>query len=67
MLAKMWPWTLIIFIVGLFSQFVIGYFFNEFLMEKAGALIPILILGLLVLSVLTGYAHDVKMTKPIEA
>ncbi|MGB6422483.1 MAG: hypothetical protein WBF05_11655, partial [Anaerolineales bacterium] len=39
MLAKLWPWTLVVFFVWLFGQFVIGYFFNEFLMENA-ALIP---------------------------
>ncbi|MGB7116194.1 MAG: hypothetical protein WBD56_08615 [Anaerolineales bacterium] len=59
MLAKLWPWTLVVFFVWLFGQFVIGYFFNEFLMENA-ALIPILILGLLVVSILAGYGHDIQ-------
>jgi len=59
MLAKMWPWTIVVFFVWLFGQFVIGYFFNEFLMENA-VLIPVLIPGLLVISILAGYGHDIQ-------
>jgi len=58
-LAKVWPWAIVVFFVWLFAQFVIGYFFNEFLMENA-VLIPILILGLLVISILAGYGHDIQ-------
>jgi hypothetical protein len=59
MLAKAWPWTIVVFFVWLFGQFVIGYFFNEFLMENA-VIIPIMILGLLVFSILAGYGHDLQ-------
>lgn len=59
MLAKIWPWTIVVFFVWLFGQFVIGYFFNEFLMES-GLLIPGLILGLLMVSILAGYGHDLQ-------
>ena len=59
MLAKLWPWTLVVFFVWLFGQFVIGYFFNEFLMENA-VLIPVLILELLVVPILAGYGHDIQ-------
>ena len=56
--AKLWPWPLAIFLVWILGQFVIGHFFNEFL--KANAYLSLLlILGLLPLSVFTGYAHDV--------
>jgi len=58
-LAKMWPWTIVVYFVFLFGQFVIGYFFNEFLMENA-VLWATLFLGLLVLSILSGYGHDVQ-------
>lgn len=58
LLAKMWPWTIIIFFVWLFGQFVIGHFFNDFLMEN-GALWAVLFLGLLVVSILSGYGRDV--------
>jgi hypothetical protein len=54
----MWPWTIIVFFVWLFGQFVIGYFFNEFLMENV-VLWAVLFLGLLVVSILSGYGHDV--------
>lgn len=59
MLAKLWPWTIVVFFVWLFGQFVLGYFFNEFLMES-GVLVPVMILGLLVVSILAGYGHDVQ-------
>jgi hypothetical protein len=55
--AKLWPWPLVAFFVWVFGQFVVGYFFNEF-SQKSGFLIPLLIIGLLVLSILTGYAYD---------
>lgn len=59
MLAKTWPWTIVVLFSWLFSLFVIGYFFNDFLMGS-GMLIPVLILGLLVVSILAGYGHDVQ-------
>lgn len=57
-LAKAWPWTIILLFVGLFGQFVIGYFFNDFLMEYAAFLLflPVLLL----VSILIGYAHDLQ-------
>jgi hypothetical protein len=58
-LAKLWPWTLVAFFVWAFGQFLIGHYFNEFL-QKSGFLSPLLILGLLVLSILSGYASDVE-------
>ena len=58
-LANAWPWAIVLFFVWLFGQFVIGYFFNEFLMENA-VLIPGLVLGLLVVSILAGYGHDLQ-------
>jgi len=58
-LAMVWPWAIVVFCVWLLGQFAIGYFFNEFLMQNA-VLIPVLPLGLLVLSVLAGYGHDLR-------
>jgi len=58
-LAKLWPWTLVAFFIWAFGQFLIGHYFNEFL-QKSGFLSPLLILGLLVLSILSGYASDVE-------
>jgi hypothetical protein len=57
-LAKLWPWPLVAFFVWALGQFLVGHYFNEFL-QKTGFLSPLLIVGLLVLSILTGYASDV--------
>jgi hypothetical protein len=58
-LAKLWPWPLVAFFVWAFGQFLVGYFFNDLLMQS-GFLSPLLIVGLLVLSVFTGHAYDVQ-------
>ena len=58
-LAAMWPWSLVAFFVWLFGQFVIGYLYNEFLLES-GFLIPLLILGLMVLAIASGFAYDAQ-------
>ena len=57
-LAKAWPWTIILLFAGLFGQFVIGYFFNDFLREYGAFLLflPVLLL----VSILTGYGHDLQ-------
>jgi hypothetical protein len=57
-LAKAWPWTIILLFVGLFGQFVIGYFFNDLLMEYGAFLLflPVLLL----VSILSGYGHDLQ-------
>ena len=55
-LAKLWPWTLVVFFVLLFGQFPIGYFNND----SMPLVIPVVLLGLLVLSLLAGYGHDVQ-------
>jgi MFS family permease len=57
--ARLWPWPLVAFFAWLFGQFVVGYFFNEFLL-KSGFLIPLLILGLMILAIVSGFAHDAQ-------
>ena len=42
-----------------FGQFIIGYFFNDFLLAYMGINV-ILIRGFLLLSVLSAFAHDVQ-------
>ncbi len=55
--AKLWPWPLVILLTWLLGQFLVGYFFNDFLASiMAWGLL--LILTMLPLSVYTGYAHD---------
>jgi hypothetical protein len=58
LLAKVWPWSLVAFSTWLVGQWIIGYFFNEFLMKNA-LLIPLFIIGLLLLTPLTAFAHDI--------
>jgi hypothetical protein len=58
-LEKWWPWPLVAFLVWASRQFVVGYYFNDLLM-RSGFLSPLMILGLLVLSILTGYAYDAQ-------
>ena len=57
MMSRLWPWTLIVLAAWLLGQWLVGYFFNDFLMGS-GFFIPILVIGLLALSVLTSIAHD---------
>jgi hypothetical protein len=58
-LAKLWPWSLVAFFVWVFGQFVIGYFFNELLMQS-GFLAPLLIIGLMILAIVSGFAYDIQ-------
>lgn len=59
LLSKLWPWSLIFFGAWLLGQWIIGYFFNEYLM-KSGFFLPILIIGLLLLSVFSAFAHNIN-------
>jgi hypothetical protein len=56
---KWWPWPLVAFFVWAFGQFIVGHYFNDLLMQS-GFLSPLLMLGLLVLSILSGYAYDAR-------
>ena len=58
-LAKLWPGSLVIFVAWILGQWVVGYFFNEFL-QKNALISLLLILVLLPLSVLAAYAHDIQ-------
>ena len=55
--AKLWPWPLVIFLVWVWGQFPVGYFFNDFL-KSIMYFGMLLILTTLPLSVYVGYAHD---------
>jgi hypothetical protein len=58
-LAALWPWSLVAFFVWVFGQFIIGYFSNDWLMQS-GFLAPLLILGLMGLSIVSGFARDAQ-------
>jgi hypothetical protein len=56
-LAALWPWPLVAFFVWALGQFLVGHYFNDF-MQQTGYLSPLLIVGLLVLSIASGRAYD---------
>jgi hypothetical protein len=60
-LAILWPWALALYVLWILGQWVIGYFFNDWLLAN-GYLIIIMVLGSLVLTVVTTYAHDLQRT-----
>ena len=55
--SRLWPWTLVIFMVWVWGQWIVGYYFNDFLQQVMyfGVL---LILVMLPLSIYTAYAWD---------
>jgi hypothetical protein len=57
-LAALWPWPLILLLVWLGGQIVVGHFFNDFL-QRVMILGVLLILTMLPLSMVSGYAADV--------
>jgi hypothetical protein len=58
-LAALWPWSLAVYVLWVLGQFVIGHFFNDWLLAN-GYLIIVMVLGTLLLSVVSTYAHDLK-------
>jgi hypothetical protein len=56
-LGNLWPWPLVGFFVWTLGQFVIGHFFNDFLMNS-GFLSPLVIVGLMILSIVSAFAAD---------
>ncbi len=58
-LARLWPWSMVIFYVWMFGQFVFGYFFNEFMLNS-GYVFPLLIIALMALAIASGIAYDVQ-------
>lgn len=57
--AKLWPWPLVVFLVWAFGQFLVGYYFEDFL-QRSMIYGVLLILTMLPLSIYTAYAHDVS-------
>lgn len=55
--ARLWPWPLVVLITWLIGQFLLGYFYNDFL---KGIMVfgLLLIVTLLPLSIYSAYAHD---------
>jgi len=55
--AKLWPWPLVVFVGWVAGQWVIGYFFNDFL-QSIMVIAAILILVMLPVSFISAYAQD---------
>ena len=62
LLAKLYPWTLIAYLLLVFGQFIIGHFFNDWLSANMGFNM-ILIMGLLLLSVVSASTYDTQEKK----
>jgi hypothetical protein len=56
-LAVLWPWALGLYVVWVLGQWIIGHFFNDWLLAN-GYLIIVMVLGSLLLTVIATYAHD---------
>jgi hypothetical protein len=57
LLAVLWPWVLGLYVAWVFGQWVIGHFFNDWLLAN-GYIIIVMVLGSLLLSIPTTYARD---------
>jgi hypothetical protein len=55
--AKLWPWPLVVFLVWVWGQIAVGYFFNDF-MQSIMSFGVILILAMLPFSVYSAYGRD---------
>jgi hypothetical protein len=60
LLAKLYPWSLIGYLVMVLGQWVVGYFFNEFLMTVMIGNV-LLFMSLLVIAVIGSFARDARM------
>jgi hypothetical protein len=56
-LASLWPWSLIAYVVWFPGEWILGYFFNTYLLNL-GLVSLFFDLGLGLLAVMTGFAHD---------
>jgi hypothetical protein len=59
LLAVLWPWSLALYVAWVLGQWVIGHFFNDWLLAN-GFIIIVMVLGTLLLTVVTAYAHDLQ-------
>lgn len=58
-LAKLWPWTLIVFVAWSLGGWFLGYFFNQVMINLSLVLFLVCNLGLPLLTVITGFACDI--------
>ena len=58
-LALLWPWSLALYVLWVLGQWVIGHFANDWLLAN-GYIVIVMVLGTLLLTVVTTYAHDLE-------
>lgn len=58
-LAKLWPWTLIVFVAWSLGGWFLGYFFNQVMINLSLVLFLVCNFGLPLLTVITGFAFDI--------
>jgi hypothetical protein len=56
-LGALWPWSLALYVAWVLGQWVIGYFFNDWLLAH-GYVVIVMVLGTLLLALVTALAHD---------
>jgi hypothetical protein len=56
-LAALWPWSLAVYVLWVFGQWILGHFFNDWLLAN-GYIIIVMVLGTLLLTVVSTYPHD---------
>lgn len=60
LLAMLWPWAAIVLAIWFPSAWILGYFFNQTMLNLSGMLFLIFDLGLPLLVVFSGFAADVQ-------
>jgi hypothetical protein len=58
-LAALWPWALALYVLWVLGQWLIGHYWNDWLLAN-GYLIIIMVLGSLALSAISCYANDLQ-------
>ena len=59
LLARLQPWALIGYLVMVIGQWIVGYFFNEFLMSVMGINV-LVFMSLLLIAIFSAFAHDAQ-------
>jgi hypothetical protein len=62
LLAGQWPWALVAYFAWVPIQWLLGHFYNEFMLER-GFLFMLIEYGLLLLSIITGFAYDIEKSQ----
>jgi hypothetical protein len=58
-LAVLWPWSLALYVLWVLGQWIIGHLYNDWLLAN-GYIIIAMVLGTLLLTFVTTYAHDLQ-------